>query len=343
MSFNIENRRYIGNKSKLNDWIMQIIRANTENAFSFCDIFAGTGTIANQALKELSAATGTLKPRYNKVIINDLLYSNHTIYNAFFAQGQFSMPKLQSMLDEWNAADITSTNWFSDSYGGKYFDNEVAKKIGYVREQIECAKTSLTPKEYHILLASLIYSIDKLANTVGHFEAYIKNTSPKNILQLQLVNAQSLDNVEIHQEDSNLLARKIQSDIVYIDPPYNSRQYSRFYHVYETLVKWDKPELFGVARKPAPENMSEYCSSRAYNALKDLVEHLQTKYIVLSYNNTYNSRSKSSQNKITLEQIQTLLQDKGDTQVFTHKYNAFNTGKTNLTDHKEYLFFTTVQ
>ena len=339
MSFSIENRRYIGNKSKLNDWIMHIIQSNTHNAYSFCDIFAGTGTVAAAALS-LQDRENT--PLYQKVILNDLLFSNHVIYNAFFAEGQFSIPKLQALLDEWNAAQITEDNWFSENYGNTYFSLDVARKAGYIRQQIEDRKSDLKDKEYFILLASLIYSLDRLANTVGHFEAYIKKPTGKNDLKLQLIEAQSFNSIEIHQEDSNQLARKIQADIVYIDPPYNSRQYSRFYHVYETLVKWNKPELFGVARKPAPENMSEYCSSRAYNALQDLIDHLQAKYIAVSYNNTYNSRSKSSQNKISLEQIEALLRTKGETQVFTHQYNAFNSGKTDLKDHKEYLFFTTV-
>ncbi len=340
MSFSIENRRYIGNKSKLNDWIMQIIRSNTHDVHSFCDIFAGTGTVAATAL---SLRDNTNAPLYSKVILNDLLYSNHIIYNAFFAQGQFSVSKLQTLAEEWNTVEIKEDNWFSENYGNTYFALEVASRAGYIRQQIEDRRYELTDKEYAILLASLIYSLDRLANTVGHFEAYIKKPTDKNNLQLQLVEAQSFDTVEIFQEDSNRLAREIQADIVYIDPPYNSRQYSRFYHVYETLVKWDKPALYGVARKPAPENMSEYCSSRAYNALQDLINHLHAKYIVVSYNNTYNSRSKSSQNKISLEQIQSILQAKGETQVFTHQYNAFNSGKTDLKDHKEYLFFTTVR
>ena len=105
----------------------------------------------------------------------------------------------------------------------------------------------------------------------------------------RLIDYQSCKNVDIYREDANLLCRKIQSDIVYVDPPYNSRQYSRFYHVYEVLVKWEKPELTGTALKPPTENMSEYCSSRAVDAFTDLIEHLDTKFIVVSYNNTYHS------------------------------------------------------
>lgn len=330
-TYKIENRRYIGNKSKLNDWIMKTIQSVAPEAKTFCDIFSGTGTVANQALKY-----------YDKVIINDLLYSNQIIYKAFFAEGEFDNNKLENIIESFNIAETNNSNWFSESYGDKYFAMPVAKKIGYIREQIDLLKDELTEKEYSILLASLIYSIDRLANTVGHFEAYIKKSIEKTELTMTLISVQSYANSEIYRTDANQLARQIHSDIVYIDPPYNSRQYSRFYHVYETLIKWDKPELFGVARKPAPENMSDYCSSRAVDAFRDLIEHLNAKYIVVSYNNTYNSRSKSSQNKICLEQIQQILESKGETHILTQKYNAFNAGKTDLANHMEYLFVTKI-
>ena len=88
--------------------------------------------------------------------------------------------------------------------------------------------------------------------------------------------------------------------------------------------------------------MSDYCNSRAVDAFRDLIEHLNAKYIVVSYNNTYNSRSKSSQNKISLEQIQHILESRGETHILTQKYNAFNAGKTDLANHMEYLFVTKI-
>ena len=74
---NIESRRYIGNKTKLSKWIMDLISKNTNDVHIFCDIFAGTGTISNHAL-----------PIYDHVIINDFLYSNNVIYKAFFGKGE---------------------------------------------------------------------------------------------------------------------------------------------------------------------------------------------------------------------------------------------------------------
>ncbi|MCD8291379.1 MAG: DNA adenine methylase, partial [Prevotella sp.] len=270
--------------------------------------------------------------------------SNNIIYGAFFGKGEWNKDKLCSILDEYNAVNPNDVeeNWFSINYGGKYFSNDIAKMIGYVRQDIENKKPFLTEKEYDILLSSLIYCIDRLANTVGHFDAYIKKIIKPQEFFLRLVNARSLDNVEIHQEDANKLAKTVKADVVYLDPPYNSRQYCRFYHVYETLVKWDKPKLYGVALKPKPENMSLYCTSRAVKAFEDLIYSLDAKMIVVSYNNTYNSKSKSSKNKIRLSQIKQILDSCGTTTIYEHQHQFFNAGKTCFEDHKEFLFVTKI-
>ena len=159
---------------------------------------------------------------------------------------------------------------------------------------------------------------------------------------MRLIDAQCVSGVKIYQEDANTLARNIHTDVLYMDPPYNSRQYSRFYHVYEVLVKWDKPQLSGTARKPKPEHMSDYCRVKALDTFVDLIAHADCKYIVVSYYNTYKSKSSSSQNKIRLEQIKEVLDKCGNTLIFTHSYNPFNAGKTEFDDNKEFLFITEV-
>lgn len=332
-SLSIGKRRYIGCKAKLADWIMQIIDSETSDIHSFCDIFAGTAIISDLAIK-----------KYEKVIINDFLYSNNLIYKAFYGLGEVDDKKLMDYVSSLNQTntDQIGDNYFSANYGGKFFDYQTAKKIGYIRDNIEENKSSFTDKEYCILIASLIYSIDKIANTLGHYEAYIKKEIKPQIMTLKLIDYKSFNNVEIHREDSNQLVRKISADIFYIDPPYNSRQYSRFYHLYENLVKWDKPTLSGTAMKPAEENMSEYCSSRAPKAFEDLILHLNTRYIAVSYNNTYHSKSSSSRNKITLEEINEILSKRGQTKVFEHSHQFFNAGKTDFSNHKELLFITKV-
>lgn len=329
----LESRRYIGNKASLTGWIMDIILNHTDARGSFCDIFAGSGSVSKKAI-----------PLFDNVLINDFLFSNNIIYKGFFEDGEWSQEKVLEIIAAYNATniDLIPDNYFSINFGGKFFEYKLSKLIGYIREDLEEMKPSLTEKEFAVLLASLIYSIDRHANTVGHFDAYIKKPIAKRPFRLKMIAAQNYSNVKIYREDANALARTISCDVAYIDPPYNSRQYCRFYHVYENLVKWEKPTLYGVALKPAPENMSGYCTSRAQLCFEDLIMNLDARYFVVSYNNTYHSKSTSSANKIHLRQILNILNKCGETQVFEHAYNAFNTGKTEFNDHKELLFVTRV-
>lgn len=235
----LESRRYIGNKAKLTQWILNIIREHTGGFQSFFDVFAGTASVSKAVI-----------PYADNIIMNDFLYSNNIIYKAFFGEGEYEDAKLLSLIARYNSInpDNIPDNYFSDNFGDKFFDYKNAKLIGWIREDINRHRRSLTEKEYAILLASLIYSIDKIANTVGHFDAYIKKSRPYHPLTLQLIKPLLPKSVEIYREDSNLLAERVSADVAYIDPPYNSRQYSRFYHIYENLITWEKPELYGVAR-----------------------------------------------------------------------------------------------
>lgn len=332
--FDLESRRYIGNKAKLTPWIMDIINEHTGGFKTFFDVFAGTASVSKAAI-----------PYAERIIMNDFLASNNIIYQAFFAEGEYDMDKLYSIVGHYNFInpDSVKDNYFSENFGDKFFDYKNSKLIGYIREDIEIRKSDLTIKEYAILLASLIYSIDKISNTVGHFDAYIKKEIDYHPLSIKLIKPLENRGVEIYKEDSNILARSIAADVAYIDPPYNSRQYSRFYHIYENLVEWKKPELFGVAMKPKAQNMSAYCTSGAPAAFRNLIQTLNVKYIAVSYNNTYDSKSGSSKNKITIEQIKSTLEERGSTIVYDCSHRCFNTGKTEFADHKELLFITEVK
>lgn len=341
----IENRRYIGCKNKLADWIFTVINSNIKDAHSFCDIFAGTGVIAQRAIiaQHITDTVDSVRT-FDNVIINDFLYSNEVIYKAFFGNLEWNRRKVEELIQAFNAIDPNDIgdNYFSLNYGNRFFDINSAKKIGEIRQRIEDSREKLTEKEYCVLLASLIYSMDRIANTLGHFDAYIRKEISRKGFNMQLIDARCYENVTIYRQDTNELARHIHADVVYMDPPYNSRQYSRFYHVYETLIHWDNRPLFGVAMKPKEENMSDYCRSSAATAFADLVAHLDARYIAVSYNNTYNSKSSSSENKITLEQIIDTLQKCGDLMIYSQDYKAFDSGKTEMDDHQEYLFITKV-
>ncbi|HHX69400.1 MAG TPA: adenine methyltransferase [Gallicola sp.] len=338
MSFKINNRRYTGSKTKLVPWIKEVIEENCLDCKSFCDIFAGTGVV-----------TYGLIDNFDEFIINDFLYSNEVIYEGFFGKGNYDKEKINRISKRYNNIDLNTVepDFVTKNYGGKYFSNEDALKIDYIRNDIEKKKNKINKKEYNILLASLIYSFDRCANTVGHYDAYIKSKTVRSSFTFELIEPilESTDTqvVKIYREDANELAKRIYADVVYIDPPYSSRQYSRFYHVIEIITKWDKPQLFGAALKPEAENVSEYSKSRALDFFQDLISSLDTKYIVVSYNNTYNSKSKSSKNKMTLEDIKETLSKKGETKMYFKNHKAFNAGKTEFNNHKELLFVTKVK
>lgn len=331
-TINLESRRYIGNKFKLKGWIFSLIEKHCKGLV-FADIFAGTGVISAEALK-----------KYKHIIINDFLFSNEVIYNAFFGPGTFNQKKILKYIKKYNLIKplTLKDNYFSKNFGNKYFSNENAKIIGYIRQDLIKNKHKLSKKEYSLLLSSLIYAVDRNANTVGHYDAYIKKPIIIKKLVLKPIQPFKINKVDIFREDTNELVKKITSDIVYIDPPYNSRQYSRFYHLLETLVKWDKQKLFGVALKPNTENSSLYCTVKAIDAFRDLIKHLKCKYIVVSYNNTYAPKSNSSRNKIKLEQIKDILDKKGITTTYKKNHKFFNSGKTNFDNHLEWLFITKV-
>lgn len=331
--FCLESRRYIGCKTKLVDWIFSLIDEHTHDIHSFCDIFAGTGVVAHRALQQ-----------YERVIVNDFLYSNNVMYRAFFAPTEWNEDKIKSIIEDFNKINPQKVrdNYFSKYFGDKYFYHDTAKIVGYIRERLKRMRRGLTDKEYAVLMASLIYSIDRHANTMGHFDAFHHKAPAAHQFEMRMIDAKSYNGVEIHQNDANLLAQQIDVDLTYLDPPYNSRQYSRFYHVYENLVQWRKPKLYGTALKPKEENMSDYCRTAALSAFTDLVSHIRSRYLVVSYNNTYHSKSSSSENKIKLEQLEEVLNMCGRTQVFNHEFKAFNSGKTEFDDHREYLFITEV-
>lgn len=333
MNLTLESRRYIGSKAKLVDWIADTLQQACPHATSLCDLFAGTGIV--------SARAAQLYPR---VVVNDLLHANRVIYEAFLGPGRWDAPKLQALLDAYNALDpeLLPDGYFTRHYGGRYFEPAVARLIDHVRADIDDPRHALNAKERAILLATLIYNIDRHANTVGHFDAYIKRPIQHRPLLLRPIEARAYDGVEIHQEDANRLAPTLEADITYIDPPYNSRQYSRFYHVYETLVKGDEPPLYGVALKPRAENLSRYCTTSAPEAFAQLISSLHTRYIAVSYNNNGASLNPRSNAKISDTDIIAALATRGHVDIFTTAHRPFSAGRGAHTENQERLFLCSV-
>ncbi len=334
--FSISQRRYLGNKQKLLKFIENIINLKVESWNSFCDIFSGSGVVGYH-----------FNRKDKRVISNDLLYHNFITNSAFLDNSSFNLEKIESYIDSYNSLDIKEENYFSINFGDRYFSIDNARKIGFIREDIEkrYKKKDINLKERYILITSLIYAMDKIANTVGHYDAYIKRDIKDKDLILKPLNIDIEKNIgnRVYNRDANRLIREIECDILYIDPPYNSRQYCDLYHLLENLALWQKPKLFGVAKKFDRTNLkSEYNKKEALKAFEDLVENAKSRYILLSYNNMANKGNSRSNARMSDSKILGVLEKKGEVEVFEKSYKEFNSGKSSIKDNKERIFFVKV-
>ena len=150
-------------------------------------------------------------------------------------------------------------------------------------------------------------------------------------------------NNECYNQDANDLVKNIVADLVYIDPPYNSRQYCDAYHMLENVARWEKPEVFGVAKKMDRTKLkSKYCTRSAAKAFEDLIENISSKYILLSYNNMAEKGNDRSNAKISDDDIMSVLSKKGTVKIFSESYKPFTTGKSDISENEERLFLCTV-
>lgn len=327
----INNRRYIGSKNKLLDKIFELVGETGIKYNSFADIFAGTGVVANKFINN------------SDIILNDNLYHNYVIYNAWFSNDVIDNYEYENYINKFNEIDCSKlkSNYFSEIYGNKYFTIKDSIKIGFIRDEIELLKNKISKRMYYLLITSLLFYADKIANTVGHFEHFLSSgpIETKAIIKPMNINYFK-NNVNIYNEDANELIKKIKADVVYIDPPYNARQYVNFYHVLENLALWNKPNEFeGTSMKFKRNHLkSKYSTVKAPDAFRDLINNCNSKLIVVSYNNTYNASSSASNNKLTLEEITEILEKKGNLKIHEMAHKFFNTGKTNFKEHKELLF-----
>ena len=327
----INNRRYLGSKQKLIPFIKEVIAQECKDIKIFADIFAGTGIVAYE-FNDINT----------KIIVNDILYSNYLVYITWFSDDDYDFDKISKIIREFNHIVVTKDNYVSKNFGDTYFTIENARKIGAIREEIELM-TDITPREKAILITSLLYAMDKVANTCGHYDAYRKilDTTEPLYLQVPAIKSKAINKGNmIFNEDANKLVRRISSDLVYVDTPYNSRQYSDSYHLLENIARWEKPEVSGVARKMVDrsEIKSNNCTIKAPEVFDDLIANIDSKYILVSYSNIGQKGNGRSNAKISDEEILESLGRKGKVKIFHTDFQYFTTGKTQLEDHKERLF-----
>ncbi|MEG1300409.1 MAG: Dam family site-specific DNA-(adenine-N6)-methyltransferase [Erysipelotrichaceae bacterium] len=335
-TFDISNRRYLGSKSKLINFIHEVVDENCKDVGSILDVFGGTGIVGYSFNKQCS------------IMVNDILKTNLVAYDTFFSNKKISLKKLQRIILEFNETQVENDNYYSINFADTYLSKNNMQKIGFIRDQIDdlYLNKKINKREKSILICSLLYSIDKIANTVGHYDAYRKNGDLDQLLNMQVPNLcleEFNKNNHIYNENSNDLVKNVYADLVYIDPPYNSRQYCDAYHFLENVALNQKTDVFGTAKKMSRDKLkSKYCTSKAPNEFADLIENINSKYILVSYNNTGEKGNARSNAKISDNEILSVLKRKGEVKVFEQDFNVFTTGKTRMANHKERLFLCTV-
>ena len=331
--FEINNRRYLGSKYKLLGFIQEIVDKHSKNCTSFMDLFGGTGVVANHFNDKFD------------IVVNDILKSNIFVYQTFLASDSVDKKKIEEIIKHYNNIDISSysDNYYSKNFADTFLSRDNMKLIGIIRDDINQLffNGKINQREQAILITSLLYAIDRIANTVGHYDAFRRTGELNKILKLDmpLLSDDNNTNNKIKNLDANSLVKEVSTDIVYIDPPYNSRQYCDAYHFLENVAENKKPEVKGVAKKMDRSHLkSNYCTNKAATKFRDLIQNINAKYIIVSYNNTGDKINSRSNAKISDAEITEILKNKGKLFVYEKDFSVFTTGKTNLSEHKERLF-----
>ena len=331
--FELRNRRYLGSKRAVLPVIGEVIAGLSEPPETAADLFAGTGVVG-QSLARAGLA----------VTFNDLLSSNTTVYRAFFGAEPVRAELLTGLVTEINDVDVAglSPNYFSSTFGGTYYDDANSRLIGHYRAQIAAwhAETTITDRERDVLIASLLYGMDKAAATVGHYDAFREGAASDARVRFGLPQLEEFEAEHtVTRSDANQLVRERHWDLVYIDPPYNSRQYGDLYHVLDNVTDWQQGPVQFKARKMDRRHLkSDYCTTQAAPAFSDLVDSLDTATIIMSYNDTGVRGNARSAARLTDDEILSIMRRRGRVEVVDVPHREFTTGRSGIGDIVERLF-----
>ncbi|MBM5782164.1 MAG: DNA methyltransferase [Pelagibacterales bacterium] len=342
--------RFIGNKENLVDRIYQTIITKDIKGESFFDFFSGTTSVGRY-----------FKTRDYKVISSDLLYFSYVLQRAYITNNED--PKFDKLLKTIDAKDdslfsnsllkvinhlnnLTPVkgfiyNNYSDegtkdlSKPRMYFTSDNSKFIDAVRQKIEEWKESdlISEDEYFILLACLIETAPFYANIAGVYAAFQKKWDPRALKRISLrpisIIKNSKQNVSYNTNSVELIDN-ITADIIYLDPPYNQRQYAPNYHLLETIAKYDNPKISGVAGlRNYDKQKSKFCNAKtALEELKYIANTACYKYLILSYN---------SEGIMKTKDIISTLEQFGKVETIEFDYLRFKSNSNGNSKNKKFV------
>lgn len=317
---------YIGSKLSLLDFLQDTIYDVTgykkESNFVFADLFAGTG-IVGAKFKENGCT----------VISNDIQHYSFVLSKHYIEN---TPPIDTSLLKSFNALTgidgFIYKNYCAGSGSGRnYFTDYNGRKCDAIRQKLEklLVSNKININQYFCFLASLLNSIDKYANTASVYGAFLKNikkSADKNFNLELLPIIDGCNEGIVYNEDINTIIKKIEGDVLYLDPPYNSRQYCSNYHVLETISRYDSPELIGkTGLRDYSHQKSAFCSKKTVSKVfDDLILNAKFKYVFLSYNN---------EGLMSFDTIKSILSKYGKYKAVSTGYRRFKADKEESRNH----------
>lgn len=350
-----EGIKYTGSKKKIIPQIVEII-CELDNIKTVLDGFSGT-TRVSQAFAQLG---------YNTTA-NDVSHWSEVFANCYL-KSQKSDKYYQEKIDYLNSLKGFD-GWFTENYGAdkskddiikKPFQRKNTQKLDAIRDEIDKIEPEWEDKS--VLLTSLIYALDKVDNTLGHFAAYLSGWSVRSGKDLKLKLPKRFpivsQNEVIRDDIFNTIANR-EFDFAYFDPPYGSNndkmppsriRYASYYHIWKTVILNDKPQIFGAANRREDSRDTNSASVFeefrkndenqfiAMKALEKLISETKARYILLSY---------SSGGRATKQELSEILNSSGKllkTIEIDHKKNIMsqmrwsNEWVNSDGKHNEYLF-----
>lgn len=315
---------YIGSKFRLSDWIYETVTKTVNKDLTdmiFCDIFAGTGIVGRK-----------FKGHVKQVLSNDCEFYSYVL-NKNYIENSKPFENSTSLIDYLNNLPLKNDGFIYKNYcisensQRQYFSNENGMKIDTIRTKIEEMKNdnSINDNMYYFLLCSLLESADKVANTASVYGAYLKHlkkTAQKDLIlspaEFEITNNENI----VYNTDSNKLIKEIAGDILYLDPPYNERQYGANYHLLNTIAEYK--EFIPKGKTGLREyNRSTYCKkAEVANSFEELIKNANFKYIFLSYNN---------EGLMSEQQIRDIMSKYGKYSLSTKEYQRFRADKDSST------------